>query len=229
MPTLDRLIQEINYTPNDPNLLRAAITHKSYLKQHSEAVWGDNERLEFLGDAVVDLIIADILFDMFPDDTEGHLSRKRASLVNEESLYNIAMRIRLDDCLLVEENQSLRTNKRVLSGALEAVIGAIYEDSGFDRAKNWVSDVYHQHASFEFAEHDFARDYKTRFQELIQEKWKVTPNYRLVSLSGPDHAKTFRVQVLVNDEVHGEGEGESKKIAEQMAAQAAMKRFTDGV
>lgn len=228
---VENLQVKINYRANNPDWLRMAVTHSSYVKKNS-TVKGDYERLEFIGDAVLDLIVADMLFDQFPLDDEGHLSRKRASLVCEESLYNIAMRMQLDECLLLddaEEKQGLRLNKRLLSSALEGLIGAIYKDSDFATAYAWVKNIFLTQLSKEFAEHDFVKDYKTRFQELMQEKMKTTPTYRMLDVYGPDHHKMFRVQVLVNDEVYGEGSGESKKVAAQMAAEQALKRVEDGI
>jgi ribonuclease-3 len=226
------LQKKIAYVAKDPKWLRMAVTHSSFNKKNAHLVDGDYERLEFVGDAVLDLVVANMLFDQFPKDDEGHLSRKRASLVCEESLYNIAMRLQLDECLLIdegEERQGLRTNKRLLSSALEGLIGAIYKDGGFEKAYAWVENIFHTQIDHEFAEHDFVKDYKTRFQELIQEKLKITPIYKMSDVFGPDHQKMFRVQVLVNDEVYGEGTGESKKLAAQMAAEQALKRYEDGI
>lgn len=223
-----QLQEKINYVAKDPKWLQLAITHSSYLKKNSHLVSGNYERLEFVGDAVLDLVVANMLFDKFPSDDEGGLSRKRASLVNEESLYNISMRMKLDECLLLdeaEERQGLRANKRLLASVLEGLIGAIYKDSGFAKASEWVENVYNNHISHEFTDHDFSKDFKTRFQELIQEKLKITPTYQMSDVFGPDHQKMFKVQVLVNDQVYGEGTGESKKVAAQMAAEQALKNY----
>jgi len=226
MLDIAKLQAVLGYEAKDTQWLIEALTHKSTARKDPEAV--NNERLEFMGDAVVDMVVADMLFDQFPDDDEGKLSRKRASLVNEESLYNLAMRLQLDEFLVVNEaGTALRTNKRLLAGALEAVIGAIYKDSGFEKAYAWVKDLYEQNTDSKFSEHDFAKDFKTRFQELVQEKFKVTPIYKLIGIAGPDHQKQFKVQVMVEDQVYGVGEGESKKVAAQAAAEIALKRFND--
>jgi ribonuclease III len=227
---LESLQKQIGYEAYNPRLLLQAMTHKSYTKRHPQHEVGNNERLEFMGDAVVDLVIAHELYQMFPTDNEGSLSRKRASLVNEESLYNLAMRLKLDDFFLVDEGEkggALRSNRRLLSGALEAVMGAIYEDRGFEAASAWIRNVFQREGFYRFANHDFEKDYKTRFQEMIQEKFKVTPSYRTVGISGPDHQKQFQVEVVVGEEVYGVGQGESKKIAEQVAAEQALKRMND--
>jgi ribonuclease III len=229
---LESLQQKIDYKAKDVSWLRMAVTHSSFKKKNPQLVDGDYERLEFVGDAVLDLVVANMLFDQFPQDDEGHLSRKRASLVCEESLFNIAMRLQLDECLLIdegEERQGLRTNKRLLSSALEGLIGAIYKDAGTEKAYAWVENLFHTQIDHEFSEHDFVKDYKTRFQELIQEKLKITPVYKMSDVFGPDHQKMFCVQVLVNDVVYGEGTGESKKVAAQMAAEQALKRCENGI
>lgn len=229
MSEMVRILQKkINYTAKDPCWLQMAITHSSFLKKNSKECSGDYERLEFIGDAVLDLVVANILFDKFPQDAEGPLSRKRAGLVNEESLYNLSMRLQLDECLLIdeaEERQGLRQNKRLLASVLEALIGAIYKDSGFGVAAAWVENLYRENLSCALEEVDFTKDYKTRFQELIQEKMKITPIYQMCEDFGPDHQKKFRVQVLVGSEICGEGLGESKKVAAQMAAEQALKRY----
>lgn len=224
---LDKLQTNLNYKASDTHWLQMALTHKSFNKDGE-----NNERLEFIGDAIVDCVVADILFDQYPEDDEGNLSRKRAALVNEESLYNLAMRLKLDECIQVsggEAEATLRNNKRLLAGSLEAVIGAIYKDAGYAVAFNWVKNLYVQEGIVDFSQYDFEKDYKTRFQEIIQEKFKITPVYKLIGISGPDHQKVFNVQVLVGEDVFGEGSGESKKVAAQAAAQAALAKVNDGL
>ncbi|MBY0385471.1 ribonuclease III [bacterium] len=233
MEWLKALQTQIGYQAQNDRLLLQALSHKSYIKRNLEHPVGNNERLEFIGDAVVDLVIATDLYRIFPEDNEGSLSRKRASLVNEETLYHLAMRLKLDEFILVDDvengKNNLRSSRRLLSGTLEAIIGAIYEDRGFETAKAWTQKLFEEQGFYQFSDHDFAKDYKTRFQELIQEKMKVTPSYRTVGFSGPDHQKMFQVEVLVFDEVYGVGEGESKKMAEQVAAENALKRMNDVV
>lgn len=233
MEWLKTLQTQIGYQALNENILLQALSHKSYIKKNPKHPVGNNERLEFIGDAVVDLVIATDLYRIFPEDNEGSLSRKRASLVNEEALYNLAMRLKLDEFILVDDGEggknNLRSSRRLLSGTLEALIGAMYEDRGFEAAKVWTQKLFEEQGFYQFSDHDFAKDYKTRFQELIQEKMKVTPSYRTVGFSGPDHQKMFQVEVLVFDEVYGVGEGESKKMAEQVAAENALKRMNNVV
>lgn len=225
MIAIQELQDAINYQANNPSWLYTAITHKSYFKNNKGFNWGNNEKIEFLGDAVLDVIMADILMDTFPDDNEGNLSKKRASLVNVESLSKISLELGLDQFLLIgegEETQGLRENKRILAGTLEAVIGGIYKDRGFRAAYEWVQTTFRKTLSREFSEHDFRRDFKTRFQELAQEKWKITPVYKVKEVEGPDHKKMFKVEVYVGDDCYGEGSGDSKKSASQQAAEVAL-------
>lgn len=233
MEWLKNLQTQLGYQALNENFLLQALSHKSYIKKNPKHPVGNNERLEFIGDAVVDLVIASDLYKIFPEDNEGSLSRKRASLVNEDALYELAMHLKLDDYILVDDGESgknnLRSSRRLLSGTLEAIIGAIYEDQGFEAAKVWTQNLFEKHGFYQFTDHDFAKDYKTRFQEMVQEKLKVTPSYRTVGFSGPDHQKLFQVEVLVQDEVYGVGQGESKKMAEQVAAENALKRMNDVV
>lgn len=226
MIEMDRFLKSIHYEARDTAVFYTALSHKSYFKNNQSHNWGNNEKLEFLGDAVLDVVMADVLMDTFPDDNEGNLSRKRASLVNVDQLSELAMCLGVDQFLLMgegEETQGLRKNKRILAGAMEAIIGAIYKDSGFDTTAAWVQKIYRETLSLEFSEHDYLRDYKTRFQEMAQELWKVTPNYQVKEVDGPDHKKMFRVEVFVGEKSFGEGAGESKKAASQCAAEVAIK------
>lgn len=229
MLLIDKLQTYINYTAKNPVLLQTALTHKSYTKSKfaNPDCRENNEKLEFIGDAVLDLVVADRLHRLFPQDNEGNLSRKRASIVNEDSLYNLAMILKIDECLLLgegEDLQGMRYNKRLLASALEAIIGAIYLDQGYEAAHHWLSETFSHYMNEQFSEHDFLKDFKTRFQELAQEKWKATPVYDVRDVGGPDHQKRFYAQVKVKNEVMGEGFGESKKVAAQMAAEAALQR-----
>lgn len=234
MLLIDKLQTYINYKAKNQVLLQTALTHKSYQKSKmaNPECRDNNEKLEFIGDAVLDLVVADRLHKMFPADNEGNLSRKRASIVNEDSLYNLAMILKIDECLLLgegEDLQGMRYNKRLLASALEAIIGAIYLDQGFDVAYAWLSETFSHYMNEQFTEHDYVKDFKTRFQELAQEKWKQTPVYDVRDVGGPDHQKRFFAQVKVKHEILGEGFGESKKAAAQMAAESALQRMNNVV
>lgn len=220
-------LNETGYIPKSNELFWQALTHRSYLKSHPEFV-GHNEILEFLGDAVLSLAVAEWLIKNFPDEDEGKLSRKRASLVNEETLYRLAEKLNLAHYLRVglrENDIELKTNKRILASAFEAVVGAIYQESGFETSRQWINKIFDLYLSdFDFS-HDFVTDYKTRLQEYVQEKFKITPEYRLISVSGPEHKKTFFTQVIKDGIVIGEGSGLNKKSSEQLAAYSALVKY----
>lgn len=207
-----------------PELLEQALTHKSF----SESQVGHNEKLEFLGDAVLDLVLADALMRRFPDNDEGRLSKKRASLVNEKELSAVALRLGLQEHLRLgkSEIQSKGALKpRLLAGCLEALIGAIYLDAGFQKAQTAAESLFVGSFEREDAETDFSSDFKTRFQEVVQARKKSTPVYRLVTERGPSHARVFEVEVESDGRVWGRAEGSSKKMAEQLAAEMALSVF----
>ncbi|MCJ8278166.1 MAG: ribonuclease III, partial [Bdellovibrionales bacterium] len=204
MLDLDKLCQAIGYQVKNEELLKQALCHKSFSKENSE--WLHNEKLEFLGDAVLDVIISDLLMKKYKDDQEGSLSRKRASIVNEDRLFQLGTERNLPEFILLgtsEKGNRLFENPRIVASAFEAVVGAIYRDAGFDAAFEWVEGVFSDLIDQAFSEHDFAQDYKTRFQEWAQEKHKTTPKYKVVGQEGPDHARVFFMEVYLNDELWG--------------------------
>lgn len=218
---IERLLQNYGIVFQDAELLQRAVTHKSF------AVARDthNEKLEFLGDAVLDLALADLLMRRFPDNDEGRLSKKRASLVNEKSLAAVASRLGLGEHLRLgkSELQSQGALKpRLLASTLEALMGAVYLDQGFELTRALVFRLFEELLDHDDVTEDFRSDYKTRFQEAIQARDKVTPVYKLVSEEGPPHARRFRVRVETDGRVWSEAEGTSKKSAEQDAARAAL-------
>ena len=215
--------KKINYQFKEEAWLREALCHKSYNKENPE--FPQNEKLEFLGATVLDLILSDLLMQKYTDDKEGSLSRKRASVVNEDRLSRLGKDRDLDQFLLIGEREaksSLRSNSRIIASVFEAVVGAIYRDGGFDAAFSWVETIFVPVIDQAFSEHDFEGDYKTRFQEWVQEKYKVTPRYKIVDQSGPDHARTFEIEVFVGEDSWGTATGSSKKMAAQNAAKAAL-------
>jgi ribonuclease-3 len=202
----------------------AALTHKSYVNEHREAGLQDNERLEFLGDAVVDLAISHRLMERFPNASEGELSKLRALIVNEEGLARVARALSLGELLLLgrgEEMTGGREKSSVLADAIEAVIGALYLGSGMDAVMGLV-DRHFGEALQGVAEGRSGLDYKTKLQEDVQERLKVSPRYRVVSEVGPDHEKTFEVEVTIGAELYARASGRSKKEAEQAAARATL-------
>lgn len=205
---------------------QVALSHRSYAKEQGQP--DNNEKLEFLGDAILDFVLSDLLMQYYPEDNEGNLSRKRASIVNEEQLAELATEMGLANLVLLgksERRNGLQTNSRILSSVLEALVGALYRDSGIEPTYAWVEKVFAKVLRKDFGVHDFERDYKTRFQEEIQERFKETPTYRVISHDGPDHQKIYQMEVVVKGEVWAAGEGTSKKAAAQSAAQKAMEKL----
>ena len=207
----------------DPVHGLAALTHKSYVNEHRDE-GADNERLEFLGDAVVDLAVSHRLMERFPDADEGELSKLRALLVNEETLARVARHLGLGDLLRMgrgEEMTGGRDKSSVLADALEAVIGAVYLSSGLPGSLLVVDRLFGDLLQG-VAEGKSGEDWKTRLQELVQTRLRQSPRYRVVSEEGPDHSKTFEVEVTVGTELFARARGRSKKEAEQAAARQTL-------
>ena len=206
-------------------LLLTALTHRSWANENrtdDAKQPQDNERLEFLGDAVLDLVIGHRLMDRYPDQREGELSVTRAHVVSEAGLSDVARSIRLGKWLLLgkgEERSGGRDKPSILADALEAVIAAVYLDAGFDAARDLVERLMAE--VIDQVRETGTSDYKTAFQEAAQARLKVTPEYRVLGSSGPDHDKTFEVGVAIDGKVWATGAGKSKKEAEQRAARAA--------
>lgn len=222
---IKKIEDTLGFQFKNQELLKTAYCHKSFFKENPE--WPHNEKLEFLGDAVLDLVLSDLLMQKFAEDSEGSLSRKRASIVNEASLCQLAKSLDMDQYLLIgerERNSNLRQNSRILASVFEAVVGAIYKDSGFQASFDWIQATFKESLSQTFENHDYEQDYKTRFQEWVQEVHKTTPIYKVISQSGPDHDRVFEVEVFINNESWGRAIGSSKKAAAQNAAEQALKR-----
>lgn len=221
-PSITRLEENLRYTFSDKSLAETALRHRSYVHEQPEAE-EDNERLEFLGDAVLNLIVSHLLMERFSGRSEGDLSRMRASLVNEKRLASVAKGIELGDFIRLgrgERQSSGRKKLSILADALEALIAAVYLDGGFDRAFDLIA--YHFSPHFDIlADSRPVYDYKSRLQELVQNRLQQMPVYEVTGQSGPDHDKTFTVVVRI-ESVHAEGSGKSKKAAEQDAAKNAL-------
>lgn len=218
---VENLLSNYGIRFKDIDLLERAVTHKSFTPSKDT----HNEKLEFLGDAVLDLALADLLMKHFPDNDEGRLSKKRASLVNEKSLAAVATSLKLGEYLRLgkSELQSQGALKpRLLASTLEAVMGAVYLDQGFNQTRDLVFQLFSRLLENDDVTEDFRSDYKTRFQEAVQARDKQTPVYKLVSEDGPPHARRFRVRVETDGRVWAEADGTSKKAAEQDAAKAAL-------
>lgn len=221
-PDFEAVAQALGHRFADPSLLQDALTHRSYANEHPERAPHDNERLEFLGDAVLTLSASTLLWERFPNATEGELTRRRADLVCEASLASIARGLGLGGSLRLGrgENRSGGRNKpRLLCSALEACIAAVYLDGGVDQAAACVRRLLEPALN----EPELGRrDAKTRVQELVQALGEGTPHYSVISASGPDHARSFEVCCLSNTRELGRGTGRSKLEAEQSAARAAL-------
>jgi ribonuclease-3 len=224
---LERLQQRLGYTFGDRGILLQALTHTSYgheFLQEKSIALRDNERLEFLGDAILDVIVSDILLEAFPNANEGQLSKMRAAVVNEKTLALLAKSIQLHEVIRLGKGEMQtggNLKPSILSSALEALIASIYLDGGYNAV---YPVVRHLFAPMFAEERDLMSfyDHKTQLQEMVQARWKVTPTYHLLQTQGPDHAKTFQVEVRMNGKALAVAEGPSKKEAEQAAAQAAI-------
>ena len=211
----------IGYEFKNPHLLQQALTHSSYANEKHMKKHSDNERLEFLGDAVLEVISSEFLFTNYPDLPEGNLTKLRASLVCEPTLAACTQQIQLGEFIRLGKGEDMtggRTRKSILSDALEAVIGAIYLDGGFTNAKEFIlkfilTDIEHKKLFY---------DSKTILQEVVQGHYEESLNYKLIGESGPDHDKSFSVEVRIGEKVIGTGTGHTKKAAEQEAAYQAL-------
>lgn len=231
MDNWERFEKKINYEFRDKLLLKTALTHSSYVKEHGRSV-RSNERLEFLGDAFFDAIIGEKLFKIFPDKEEGFLSRTRATLVCEKSLSDKAKKLNVGEYILLgkgEEHSGGRHRESILADAMEAVIGAVYLDGGFEAAKEMVIGLFKD--VIEDTRHGkyVITDYKTVLQEELQSRKITDIRYALLGENGPDHDKTFEVELLVNGIRGTRGKGKSKKQAEQNAARAMLEREHDAL
>lgn len=220
---LKELQKTLSYKFKNEAILAQALTHKSYANE-KKGIIKDNERLEFLGDAVLDLSISHLIMERFPDLSEGDMSKLRASLVNENYLAVMAEEFELNQYLLLGRGEELsggRNKPSILADSFEAVIAAIYLDGGFDAAFKTVS----RHFIDLLSKTDLYGDYKTRLQELTQERLKCMPSYTLKSTSGPDHARVFEVELHIEGKLYGDGKGKTKKEAEQKAAKEALENI----
>ncbi len=224
---LASLEEAIGYSFKDKNLILLALTHSSYANENKQEKLKSNERLEFLGDAVLNVVISECIYRDFADLAEGEMTRIRSDIVCEPSLVRQANRIDLGGYLLLGKGEELtggRKRPSVLSDAFEALIGAIYMDGGIEKAREFICENMGCLIK-EAVEGSLFADYKTRLQELVQKSGHSFVKYEIIEERGPDHSKVFVSHVLVNDKVAGRGEGRNKKEAEQNAARAALKAW----
>jgi ribonuclease III len=221
------LEKELGYSFQKNELLKEAVTHKSYLNEVRDSAGKDNERLEFLGDAVLDLAISEHLTLNFPSSSEGELSKMKSRIVSERALARVARHLNLGEYLLFGKGEVLtkgREKPSLLADALEAIIAAIYIDGGEMAAKVFILSAFAE--EIRTLEHSVeTSDYKTELQEYCQRKFETLPVYRVLRETGPDHQKVFEVELAVRRKRVGVGQGRSKKEAEQQAARQAIEKF----
>ncbi len=211
----------LDYQFKNKNLIIEALTHKSFKKAYN------NERLEFLGDAVLNLIIGEFLFNKFPNSNEGDLSKTRASLVNEQGFTRLALDIDLGDYIYLsdaEEKNNGRSKASILSDAFEAIMGAIYIEAGIETLKSIVLillDKSYDNITLD----ELFSDYKTALQEVTQARFGCIPEYKLEGATGPDHQKEFELSLWINDRLYATASGKSKKLAQQAAAKMTLKKI----
>lgn len=224
MPDFSKFETRIGHHFKDQRFLQTAFTHRSYLNENRDAGREHNERLEFLGDAVLELVVTEFLFAKYPDKPEGDLTAYRAALVNTQSIGEAGTKLGINEFLLLSRGESRDTGRArqiILANAFEALIGAVYLDQGYAAARDFIAKQLF-HKTDDVVARRLWQDAKSRFQELSQEKTGVTPSYQLVSQSGPDHDKTFVVGAFIGNEKIAIGEGRSKQEAEQAAAEKAL-------
>ncbi len=222
--SLIRLEKVLGVTFADQIHLLTAITHRSYLNEHREAKQEHNERYEFLGDAVLELVVTDFLFQKYPEKPEGELTAIRAALVNTVSLADVSAKLGVNDFLLLskgEERDTGRARQYILANAFESIIGAIYLDQGYEAARIFVGDQLFNKTETIVAK-KLWQDAKSRFQELAQEHTSITPSYETLGRRGPDHDRLFTVGAFLGNEKVAEGKGRAKQEAEQEAAEKAI-------
>lgn len=221
MKEFSKLEKTIGYTFSNADLLKQAMVHRSYINEHPEFTLGHNERLEFLGDAVLEIIVTEYLFHSYPDTPEGMLTDWRASLVNAKMLAQIAQELSLEENLYLSRGEEKDSNSKaryyILANAMEALIGALYLDGGLEVAKTFIKNFILSHFEHILQNHLYL-DPKSRFQEKAQEAVGITPHYKVISENGPDHNKIFEVGLYLNEELIAIGRGSSKQEAQVEAA-----------
>jgi ribonuclease-3 len=226
---IELLQERIGYQFGDRRILLQSLTHTSYGHEYLQTqpvALRDNERLEFLGDAILDVVVSDILLETYPSANEGQLSKMRAAVVNEKTLAQVSYSIRLQECIRLGRGEDLtggREKPSILSSTFEALIAAIYLDGGFNAV---YPVVRHLFAPLFDQENSHFCDHKSQLQEVVQARWKVTPTYHLKSTQGPDHAKIFEVEVRMRGDTLAKATGSSKKDAEQNAARSALEHVS---
>lgn len=224
---LSELEKKININFKNKDLLKQALIHRSYLNENANFHLKHNERLEFLGDAVLELVVTEFLYNTYPDKPEGELTNLRASLVNSQMLSELAFELDLDEYIYLsrgeaQENSKGKARRYILANAVEALIGSIYLDQNYKKAKKFIEQYFLVKLP-EILIKKIYIDPKSKFQEVAQEKEKITPSYEVLKESGPDHDKHFQVGVYLEKKLIAKGEGSSKQEAQVSAAKEALK------
>ena len=231
MNNYDELENIIGYDFKNKNLLTEALTHRSYLNEDTKWHLPHNERLEYLGDAVLELVVTEALFKNYPDAPEGRMTVLRAALVNYQILARIGGEIRLEEFILMSKGErggSPKAKEVILANAMEALVGSLYLDGGIGAAQKFIDKFILSHLK-EVLETGSYRDAKSELQELIQDKIKVTPSYKVLEETGPAHERQFKIGVYFGNDLIAEGEGASKQEGEVEAAKEALKEFKIGL
>jgi ribonuclease-3 len=225
---LQKLQDKLGFNFNDSSLLQQAFTHSSYVNEHPDSGLADNERLEFLGDAVLNIVVTEAIYQRFADLPEGKLTEIRSILNREHTLAQIAVGLNLGEYLMMskgEKGSGGDRKKSNLANNFEALLGAIYLDQGMSRAKIFILESLEPHIS-SIENGDYVTNYKGLLQEYTQAQYKKLPEYHTINSEGPDHQKTFTVEVKLDDKILAKGTGRSKRIAEMAAAEKAYKKLS---
>lgn len=223
---VQKLEEQLSIQFNNRNLLIQAFTHSSYVNEHDRNNLVDNERLEFLGDAVLELAVSHYLFNKYDKMSEGELTKLRATIVCEESLYHFSERLSFNEYVLLgkgEERTGGRHRQALLADVFEAFLGALYLDQGMDACHRFLKQHIFPYITNEAF--SYVMDYKTELQELVQQERGSSLQYRIIEEKGPSHAKEFHAEVIVNNKVRAIGIGKSKKEAEQFAAKSLLEKL----
>ncbi len=230
MPSLQVFQETTQLRFNDENLLLQALTHRSFANEHADIAAADNERLEFLGDAVLNFITGKMLYEQLPDAPEGDLTRLRAALVRADTLAKFAIQLRIDTQLRIGRGEELnggRQRENVLCDAFEAVIGAYFLDQGIERVQAWLTPLLGAQLE-QIVQRDLDKDPRSTLQARIQSEYNKTPQYHTVNMTGPDHKREFTVEVMIGAQVVGIGVGHSKQSASFAAAKFALDKLDRG-
>ena len=227
MKDFSQLEAEIGVKFKNPKLLKQSMVHRSYINEHPDFELGHNERLEFLGDAVLEIVVTEDLFNNYPDTPEGELTNWRASLVNSKMLSLVSQETKLENYLYLSKGEAKDKNTKarqyILANAVEAVIGAIYLDQGIKPASKFIKK--HMLSKLEnILSNELFLDPKSKFQERSQDLYKITPHYKVLKENGPDHDKIFEIGIYLRDDLVAKGKGSSKQEAQVDAARKGIKK-----